>query len=251
MTDLWIACEQDLRVAPLTGELLRIVESQEQIATLSLVDNLAEQSLLEDLLEHTKPPPPTGAERLHYLLSTPFRYPPLRHGSRFGRRLEPSLFYGSRRLHTLLAEAAYYRFVFWTAMAEPPPSGRLRTQHSVFRARFHGLSGVRLQAPPCAEHATALRHPTDYGPTQRLGSALRQAGIDSFEFPSARARDAGLNVALFHPRTLVSRRPLGLTRWLCETRAEQVTFAPEAESELYRFALPDFSVDGQLPLPAA
>ena len=250
MTDLWAACEQALPIAPLAGELLRIVESQEQIATLSLVDDLAEQAILEDLLEQTKPPLPAGAERLHYLLSTPFRYPPLRHGSRFGQRFEPSLFYGARRLPTLLAEAAYYRFVFWTAMAEPPPSGRLRTQHSVFRARFHGDHGVRLQAPPCADHTAVLRHPTDYGPTQRLGSALRKAGIDAFEFPSARAHDAGLNIALFHPTALVSRRPLGLSRWLCETRAEQVTFAPEAAPDLHRFALDDFAVHGQLPLPA-
>jgi hypothetical protein len=82
--------------------LLRIVESQEQIAMLSLVDDLAEQAVLEDLLEQTKPPLPAGAERLHDLLSTPFRYPPLRHSSRFGQRFEPSLFYGVRRLPTLL-----------------------------------------------------------------------------------------------------------------------------------------------------
>ncbi len=249
MTDLWAMCERALRIAPIGGDLLRIVESQQQVATLALVDDLAEQSVLEGLLEQSKPPLPAGAERLHYLLSTPFRYPPLRHGSRFGRRFEPSLFYGARRLPTLLAEAAYYRFVFWSGMAEPPPSGRLRTQHSVFRARLRAERGVRLQQPPCAAHAAVLRHPSEYGPTQRLGSALRGAGIDAFEFPSARDHDAGLNVALFHPAALLSRGPLGLTRWLCETRARQVSFAPEATQDLYRFERADFSVDGRLPLP--
>ena len=250
MTDLWSACQQDLRIAPLSGELLRIVESQEQIATLSLVDDLAEQAVLEELLEQSKPPLSAGGEGLHYLLLTPFRYPPLRHGSRFGRRFEPSLLYGARRLPTLLAEAAYYRFVFWTGMAEPPPSGRLRTQHNVFRARFRGERGVRLQAPPCEAHTAMLRHPADYGPTQHLGSALRQADIDAFEFLSARDRDAGLNVALFHPGALVSRKPLGLSRWLCETTGGQVTFAPEATLELHRFPLSAFLVAGELPLPA-
>jgi hypothetical protein len=33
MTDLWAACEQNLHVEPVAGELLRIVESQEQIAS--------------------------------------------------------------------------------------------------------------------------------------------------------------------------------------------------------------------------
>ena len=178
MTDLWAACEDGLRIEPLAGELQRIVESQQQVATLSLVDDLDEQALLEEMLEGAKPPLAYGSQGLHYLLATPFRYPPLRHGSRFGRRLEPSLFYGARRLRTLLAEAAYYRFVFWTGMAAPPPSGRLRTQHSVFRARFRGRRGVRLQQPPCAEHEVVLRDPADYVPTQRLGTALRGAGVD-------------------------------------------------------------------------
>jgi hypothetical protein len=136
-------------------------------------------------------------------------------------------------------------------MAEPPPAGRLRTQHSVFRARFRGERGVRLQQPPCSAHEAALRHPADYAPTQRLGSTLRAAGIDAFEFVSARDRGRGLNVALFRPQALVSHKPLGLSRWLCETTPEQVTFAPEATPTLHRFSLDRFLVAGELPLPAA
>jgi hypothetical protein len=251
MTDLWSACGETLRILPLGGELLRMVESQQQVATLSLVDDLAEQALLEELLEQSKPPLVPGSEGLHYLLATPFRYPPLRHGSRFGGRFAPSLFYGARGLPTLLAEAAYYRFVFWTAMAEPPPSGRLRTQHSLFRARYRGERGVRLQEPPCAAHKAVLRNPTEYGPTQQLGAALRKKGIDLFEYVSARDPARGINLALFRPDALVSRAPLGLSRWLCETRAQAVAFAPEASSELHVFALETFLVDGRLPRPAA
>jgi hypothetical protein len=263
VTDLWSNCAGEIRFEPLTGALLRMVESQQQVATLSLVDDLAEQALLEDLLEATKPPLPkteTGAGAkartgtgagLHYLLATPFRYPPLQHGSRFGRRHEPSLFYGSRRLPTLLAEVAYYRFVFWSGMREPPPSGLLRTQHSLFRAQLKAPRGARLQGPPCANHEAMLRHPSDYGPTQQLGSALRRAGVDAFEFVSARDQQRGINIALFHPGVLTSRQPRDLRRWFCETRAEQVSFSPEASSELYRYALQDFLIDGELPRPAA
>lgn len=250
MTDLWGACADALQIVPLGGELLRMVESQQQVATLSLVDDLAEQAVLEDLLERSKPPLAPGSERLHYLLATPFRYPPLRHGSRFGGRFEPSLFYGARSLAPLLAEAAYYRFVFWTAMAEPPASGRLRTQHSLFRARCHGARGVRLQDPPCAAHEAVLRDPADYGPTQRLGAALRLAGVQLFEFISARDGRRGINLALFRTDALVSRAPLGLSRWLCETRGTVVTFTPEAPSELHVLALDAFLVDGRLPRPA-
>jgi hypothetical protein len=250
MTDLWDACRQDLHPAPLGGELLRIVESQQQVATLDLVDELAEQALLEELIERSKPPLPPGTERLHYLLATPFRYPPLHHGSRFGRRFEPSLLYGSRRLPTLLAEAAYYRFVFWTAMAEAPPARRLITQHSLFRARLRTERGLRLQHPPCQAHEAQLRDPADYRATQQLGSALRAAGIAAFEFVSARDSARGLNVALIHAAALASRAPLGLTPWLCETTAAQVSFSSPDVAGLRRFERTTFEIDGRLPRPA-
>lgn len=68
----------------LDGTVVRLVESQEQIATHRLVATLARQAQLEALLERTKPPLRPGTDGLHYLLATPFRYPPLPNGSRFG-----------------------------------------------------------------------------------------------------------------------------------------------------------------------
>ncbi|MCY0725978.1 RES family NAD+ phosphorylase, partial [Klebsiella pneumoniae] len=82
---------------------------------------------------------------LHYLLKTPFRYPPLRWGSRFGSVHEPSLFYAAQRLQTAMAEAAYYRFVLWNGMAVPPPSGRILSEHSTFEARYRVERGIQLQ----------------------------------------------------------------------------------------------------------
>src|SRR5512142_429329 len=119
----WEAKLAAARPGRLAGTLLRLVESQEQVATHQLVRSLERQAVLEDMLEATKPPWRKGSERLHYLLATPFRYPPLQHGSRFGTRSEPSLFYGSQETRTVLAEAAYYRFVFWHGM-RPPPAGK-------------------------------------------------------------------------------------------------------------------------------
>ena len=84
MSDIWQACAGRLRPGTLSGTLWRMVESQEEIATNALVDTLEEQAALEYLLDATKPRR-SGLDDLHYLLATPFRYPPLRHGSRFGR----------------------------------------------------------------------------------------------------------------------------------------------------------------------
>ncbi len=250
MPELWSLCRETLCVAPIGGELLRLVESQEQVATSTLVDDLADQVLLEDLLDTAKPPTRPGTAGLHYLLATPFRYPPLRHGSRFGGRFEPSIFYGARALETVLAEAAYYRFVFWTGMAIPPASGRLVTQHALLRARYRGDRGVRLTDPPCVAHTEVLTHPSNYGPTQALGRALRETGVDVCEFASARDPGRGLNVALFEPGALVSRRPLGLQPWLCETRAAQVSFSGDGGRALFGFPIEQFLVDGAFPRAA-
>ena len=43
---LWQQCQGELQIKPIKGELLRLVESQEQIATLGYVDTLEEQALL-------------------------------------------------------------------------------------------------------------------------------------------------------------------------------------------------------------
>ena len=52
----------------------RIVEAQHIASTMKIVDSQDEQDLLETLLESSKPVQPAIAERLDYLLITPFRY---------------------------------------------------------------------------------------------------------------------------------------------------------------------------------
>jgi hypothetical protein len=203
------------------------------------------------MLEASKPRLRPGTERLHYLLATPFRYAPLPHGSRFGSRLEPSLFYGSRALTTALAEAAYYRFFFWSGMEEPPASGRLLTQHTAFGARYRTERGLRLQQGPCSDYEEILTDRTDYSVTQSLGRSMREAGIDAFEYISARDRARGINVALFGPRALVNRKPLWQQAWLCETRGEVVSFSASASREVHVFPVEWFLVAGSLPRPAA
>ncbi len=249
--DIWQRCVGLQQIRPLRGRLVRLVESQAQVATLQLVDSLAEQALLEELLESSKPPLPDSAEPLHYLLQTPFRYPPLRWGSRFGRVHEPSLFYGALRLETAMAEAAYYRFVLWTGMASPPPSGRIHSEHSSFEARYQTSRGIQLQRPPFASEQTALCHRSDYGASQALGSAMRAAGVEAFEYRSARCPQGGLNVALFVPSALAEKRPRNLLPWLCETTAEHVAFKNAQVPDQPRlFPLQAFMHEGQLPLPA-
>lgn len=245
----WQACLADTTPLKLSGTLLRLVESQEQVATNQLVASLARQALLEGMLEATKPRLRKGTESLHYLLATPFRYPPLKHGSRFGTRSEPSLFYGSLETRTVLAEAAYYRLVFWYGMARPP-AGKLDTQHTLFGAAYRTGQGLGLQAPPFAEHRAALASPSDYRASQALGTAMRTAGIEAFEFVSARNPQAGINVALFTPKALAKKEPVSQEAWLCELTGERVRFRAARGRDLHDSPLALFQVAGTLPWPA-
>jgi len=230
--------------------VVRVVESQEQVATNRLVDDLHEQELLENLLEQTKPDLVHTKTSLHYLLRTPFRYPPLRHGSRFGKHTEPGLFYGSHTISTALAETAYYRLLFWYGMSTPPACGKFTTQHTVFATRYRTTSGLRLQAPPFNGYCEQLRHPASYQATQALGHAMREHGIKAFETISARDRKQGINVGLFDVTALSGNRPLYQQAWLCETSAEQVSFLNTGDRQIHAYSLESFLYNGSLPDPA-
>jgi len=247
---LWVDCGGADAIRAIRGHLVRVVECQEQIATNQLLDTLDEQALLEQLIEHTKPAHPPGSARLHYLLATPFRYPPLKNGSRFGPRHEPSLFYGSLGVTTALAETAYYRFLFWAGMDTPPPARKLTTQHTLFGADYLTGQGIQLQAPPFDAHTDELTHPADYSVTQALGTDMAAAGVQAFEYVSARDPDRGLNVALYTPDALTSDRPRFQQAWLCETRPDQVRFYCGENDAVHAFVLEGYLVDGHLPAPA-
>lgn len=99
-------------------------------------------------------------------------------------------------------------------------------------------------------HTANLRHPSDYGVGQRLGSALCESGVGAFEFRSARDPDRGINVALLAPEVLTSRAPLGVRAWLCETHPDRIVFVSEDEPELHAFPVDLSTVGGAPQLPA-
>ena len=111
---IWTRCGAKANLRRLTAKAWRVVEAQHVVSTRKLVDSHDEQELLEELIEPSKPrlPDMQGFHGLHYLLSTPFRYPPLPHGSRFATRTERAVWYGSSRVRTAFAETAYYRLLF-------------------------------------------------------------------------------------------------------------------------------------------
>lgn len=250
MSEIWSAVGGHEAIQPISGQGFRLVECQETIATTEIVSTLENQAVLEEMLDaESKPRHRAGTEHLHYLLSTPFRYPPLQHGSRFGGRFEPSLFYGGTSEYVTLCESAFYRFYFYYDMETPPLNDVLQTQHSLFKFRYKTNLGVKLQCPPFDVYNNTLRDPNYYTATQTLGVTMREAGIKGFEYRSARDQDGGINVALFDATPLTTNKPLNVRSCLCETGHDKVTFSLDRKITL--FILEQFQVNGTLPTPAA
>lgn len=248
---IWEACEGTKQLQTISGTAWRLVESQEQIATLGYVDTLEEQALLEELLDSVKPPYPANTESYHYLLKTPFRYPPLKWGSRFGRVHEPGIFYAGCEAKTTLAESAYYRFVFWYSINNTPIKNTIISSHTLFCVNYSSTQGVRLQAEPFHQYQQQLTHPQDYSATQQLGSVMRAAQVKVFEYTSARDPERNACVGLFTHQALAQKKPSDMTQWLCELSAQDVAFKQVGNKDIIRFALNNFLVDGNLPMPAA
>jgi RES domain len=248
-SSIWMQCAGGSELRSLRLEPWRVVESQHQISTRKLVDSDAEQQVLEQLIDEAKPPDRTGG-RLHYLLFTPFRYPPLRHGSRFGARTEPSIWYGSESLPTAFAEVAYYRLLFLEGTRAD--LGMVQTGLTAFRITAETQRGIDLTQPPFAAHAAIIASPVDYTETQLLGKAMREAGVELFRYPSARDRKQGVNIGVFVAAAFGKRQPRQLELWHCTATRDgvELTRRDYFERALHWFARTDFLIDGTLPSPA-
>ena len=231
------------------GSPWRVVEGQHVVSTRKLVDSDAEQQILEELIERGKPPVPRveGIDGLHFLLFSSFRYPPLRHGSRFATRWEPSLWYGAEELRTAFAEVAFYRLVFLEGTrATLAP---LMVELSAFQAKVRTRRAADLTH--AADRLDDLRSKVSYAATQALGRELRAAGCEVVRYLSARDAHGGVNVALFTPKAFAERRPRVPQTWLCvaTTAGVEVTRKDYFVRETFAFAREQFEVDGALPHP--
>ena len=212
-----------------------MVESQSRIATMKIVDTVLEQDILEAELERSKPAIPSECQHLHWLLSTPFRYAPYPHGSRFRRaRQREGCLYASRRVETAIAEDAFYRLLFFL---DSPTAVRPSNLHerTAFRLTFDTSAGIDLMTPAFQARRAVLSHTTDYGPCQDLADAARKGGCQALQYASVRDPNQGANLALLCCTAVTSREPLRFQTWhiairtdrleaLCELPRQRLTF---------------------------
>lgn len=221
----------DVACARRSLQLWRAVEAQHVVSTRVLVDTLEEQAELERILDAAKP----AVERppaLHWLLYTPFRYPPLPSGSRFRGPADPGVWYGAEQLRTACAELGYWRWRF--LVASPQLEALAARPQSVFRARLRGET-IDLRAPPFVASHALWTDPDDYTGCQALARTACAAGVAIIRYESVRdPQHAGCG-AVLSVTAFAAPEPTELQTWLLEVRRERVTWTPASPLAEARF----------------
>jgi hypothetical protein len=221
----------------LTSRAWRTVEAQHRVSTMKLVDSLAEQALLEVIIDGTKPPVPADCRHLHYLLSTPFRYgAPYPQGSRFRRAgLTAGVFYASRTPETAIAEMAFHRLLFF-ADSPKTPWPLNAAEYTVFASEIRTRAAIDLGKPPFDRDAADWTHTTDYSACQQFVDLAREVGVEIIRYPSARD-GGGINLAVLVCRAFAVPRPVDRQTWRLDigpAGVRAVCAFPEARLEFDR-----------------
>ena len=230
------------------GRAWRLVEAQHQVSTLKLVDNGAEQALLEAILDDSKPPVPAECAGLHYLLYTPFRYRAYPHGSRFRRAgLTPGVFYGAEHVETALAEMAFYRLLFF---AESPgtPLPRNAADYTGFAVALASQRAIDLMAPPYVDEAEKWTDPVDYAACQALADRARADGVEIIRYRSVRDPQGRANLAVLNCAAFAQKAPGKYESWKLYVGPQSVTALRDFPRKRLEFARAGFATDPRFAL---
>jgi RES domain-containing protein len=238
VTRPWKAAWFEAGVHNKAAPLWRGVEAQHVVATMRLVDTLAEHRALEDMLEASKPAVPEEAIGQHFLLFTPFRYR-TSFPSRFRGPTDPGVWYGAEELQSACAEVAYWRWRF--LMDSDGLRGQaLHTEHTFFQARVRGRS-LDLTAAPWKSAARAWTQKTDYSACQDLGAEARSRGVAWIRYGSVRL-PGGTCGAVLDPTALSLREGFEQQTWDCKTARGGVYLQRRIErGQSYEFTAQSFA----------
>lgn len=226
----------------------RLVEAQHRYSTLKLTDSNAEQALLEELIEETKPGIPAECRHLHFLLATPFRYgTAYPRGSRFRRAgRTPGVFYAAEQVTTAVAEMAFYRLLFFSESPETPWPVNA-AEYTAFSCAIETAACLDLTRPPLVQDAHHWLQHQDYSHCQALADTARDAMAEVIRYQSVRDPQHGCNIAVLSCRPFTKREPLQTQTWrvrlsangvqaLCEFPAHAVEYGRDAFADDPRIA---------------
>ena len=215
MTPPWKLAWFETGVRARSAALWRGVEAQHIVSTMRLADNAAEQRVLEELLETSKPAVPPDAARQHYLLFTPFRYrSPI--ASRFRRAHDAGVWYGAEELRTACGEVAYWKWRFLMD-SEPLRESALHTEHTFFQAKVRGRC-ADLTQPPWNGATRAWTHKSDFAACQALAVEARSRELAWIRYAAVRAAGGSCG-AVLKPQALSVAEPFEQQTWACKTTA--------------------------------
>ena len=222
------------------GRGWRIVEGQHKVSTAKLTDTSAEQRLLEDLIEETKPAIPAECSHLNFLLATPFRYgAPYPHGSRFRRAGHTSgVFYASENVDTAVAEICFARLMFFADSPETPWPQEAG-EFTAFAVDYSTENAIDLRLSPFEDRVAAWMHLTRYDACQSLADIARESGVDFIRYASVRDPRHKPNLAILHCRVFARAEPVEFQTWrillgsngaraVCEMPAGSIDFGRNA-----------------------
>lgn len=250
LTDIWKEVKGSDYLTTIEETVWRVVEAQEVMSTRILVDSLEEQEILEDLIEISEPALSNELALYHPLLYSSFRFPPLKHGSRFGRRFENSLWYDSISFGTVFAEKAFYQLNFLRDSAGYYDI--VEVPLTVFSVDIKSNRGIDLTKRPFVKFKDAISSPVSYAVSQPLGTDMRSDDVEVFRYQSSRCPHQGVNVGLFTPKAFAHTTPnaKSFQSWHCHATKQRLEYVRTnvPESETMRFTLDEFMVDKKLPL---
>lgn len=234
---MWTSSALASEVRPYQGRVIRIVEAQHRISTNRLVDNAADQALLEALADEVKPALPESAAHLPWLLASPFRYG-LGRPSRFrAADVLPGIFYASEDIETAVSEAAYWRML---AFSSSPgfQLPRTPTPMSAFSVVVRAERSLDLTVAPLDADHDRWVHSSDYAATQALAASAREADVAAIRAPSAR-RAGGVNVAVLDAGAL-KPPPKPHSSWALLVMDDGLLASRELSDQVMRFGRPAF-----------
>ena len=230
----WMPAALSSEARPWVKAVWRMVEAQHTASTMKIVDTDDEQSLLESLLEGSKPAQPAATKGLDYLLATPFRYCPLRSGSRFRAVTDPGVFYGAESVRTASAELGYWR---WKFLLDAVDLDKLQpVAHTAFSADVK-TQVIDLRLAPFSANASAWLHPTDYSATQALAQLARKAEVGGIQYTSVRDPDPAWCLAMLTAQAFAKTRPNPLMQtWWLAVHQDGVTWRRDNASMTFSAA---------------
>ncbi len=243
---IWTADELRSKWIKSNGVCWRVVEAQNKVSTLKLVDNLEEQTLLENLIEDTKPSIPPELKNHHYLISTPFRYRPYRGGSRFRREnQEQGVFYASENVDTAIAETAFYKALFFN---ESPDTSlpQNASEHTAFSVNYASDICVDLSLQPFSKYESYWKNPVNYVPCQAFADQCREAGVEIIKSVSVRCPNKGKNINILHWNAIKDTAPVDLQTWKVSIKEAEIVAIREFPKKSLSFPIKNFFSDPRI-----